>query len=413
MKKLLLTLGCILLVTDAWAFRIETLRSSVSGIQSTNVTITPAQDQTATFIVSATIRSLQGTADPTVNAGVFIDAALLVNMTSDSDPSAPPFALSNVSTMARTLAAAVTAGSHTMTISNTFAASITPWSTLDFSVTALYPNEPGPLDLQMIADITNLDARVTLLETIIPLIQGDAVNLQSAVTLLQSTLTALNFVANVVLNPDGTTTYTYRDGTTYTANPDKINPIVNVTQNPNETQTYTYQDGTSYTTTPSTTNPIVSVVRNPDGTYTYNYKDGATQTFAPLQSVKSVLQNTDGTTTFTYLDGTTYTTVAGLGPTGATGVAGASGGRGKQGKTGSTGSTVSSGNSGSNGSWWPGVIAGVGAGVFFWAIEESQDPSHTSQGDLASDQPLNAALVDPGQPVSYSAQGDVYTLNKQ
>lgn len=446
MKKVLSILTMLSMASHAWGFRFETVSSNTTGVQSVSVNLTPAISQTATLIVTARIRSVHGTLDPIAFGRVTMDGNFLLNLSQDSEPYiGQPQAASNGASMGRTIAAAVTPGNRVLTITNTFTAE-SPWTDADFSVTALYPLEAGPLDLQMIADITDLDARVTILENIIPLIQNDVTSLQNAVTLLQSTLDALNFVTNVVLNPDGTTTYTYRNGTTYTANPDKVNPIVNVTQNVNGTQTYTYQDGTSYTTTPSTTNPIVSVVRNNDGTYTYTYEDGTTQTFAPLQSVKSVVQNTDGsitftyldgttyttsatagvktvvqnadgTTTYTYFDGTTYTTVAGLGPkgdtgaTGASGAEGAPGGRGKKGKTGNIGKTGSSGDSGSNGAWWPGVVAGVGAGVIFWAVEESQDKK-TAQGDLI-EPPVNSVMVDPGLPAAYSAQGDVYKIQKQ
>lgn len=83
-------------------------------------------------------------------------------------------------------------------------------------------------------------------------------------------------------------------------------------------------------------NGIASTVDNGDGTFTFNYTDGSSFTTSDLtgptgatgangNGIASTVNNGDGTYTFNYTDGTSFTTANLTGATGATGAAGATG----------------------------------------------------------------------------------------
>ena len=191
-------------------------------------------------------------------------------------------------------------------------------------------------------------------------------------------------VTNITNNSNGTITFTYSDGTTFTtsnltgpqgaqgvpgANGTNGNGITSTVNNGNGTFTLTYSDGTTFTTSnltgPQGTqgvagangingtngtngNGITATVDNGDGTFTITYTDGTIFTTSNLtgpqgpqgaqgvagvngingangtngNGITSTVDNGDGTFTFTYSDGSTFTTSNLTGPQGAQGVAG-------------------------------------------------------------------------------------------
>ena len=112
------------------------------------------------------------------------------------------------------------------------------------------------------------------------------------------------------------------------------NGITSTTDNNDGTFTFTYTDGTTFTTSNlkgadgatgaqgATGNGIASTTDNNDGTFTFTYTDGTTFTTSNLKGadgavgsqgatgngITSTMDNNDGTFTFTYSDGTTFTT---------------------------------------------------------------------------------------------------------
>jgi hypothetical protein len=210
--------------------------------------------------------------------------------------------------------------------------------------------------------------------------------------------TAANGIESVNDNGDGTLTFTYLDGSTYTTptlsgltgpqgdtgpqgpQGDTGNGIVNTLDNGDGTFTFEYADGTTFTTSNltgqqgiqgvqgpigATGNGIASTVDNGDGTFTFTYDDGSTFTTSDLtgpqgiqgiqgpagpigatgpqgatgNGIASTVDNGDGTFTFTYDDGTTFTTSDLTGPQGATGAQGIQGPAGPTGATGLQGAT--------------------------------------------------------------------------
>jgi hypothetical protein len=114
------------------------------------------------------------------------------------------------------------------------------------------------------------------------------------------------------------------------------NGISSTVDNGDGTYTFNYTDGSSFTTadlTGPTGNGISSTVDNGDGTYTFNYTDGTSFTTADLtgaagaagaagNGISSTVNNGDGTYTFNYTDGSSFTTANLTGAAGATGPAG-------------------------------------------------------------------------------------------
>lgn len=226
-----------------------------------------------------------------------------------------------------------------------------------------------------------------------------------------------NGIVGSVNNGNGTFTLTYSNGTTFTstnltgpqgpqgiAGPQGVqgpqglqgaqgpqgvagpagNGITSTVDNFNGTYTFNYSDGSSFTTAnligpqgpqgvqgiqgaqgpqgvqgiPG--NGIVSTVNNLNGTYTFNYSDGTSFTTTSLigpqgaqglqgaqgpqgvqgvagNGIVSTVNNLNGTYTFNYSDGTSFTTTSLIGPQGSTGPQGIQGPQGPQGNTGSQG----------------------------------------------------------------------------
>ena len=108
------------------------------------------------------------------------------------------------------------------------------------------------------------------------------------------------------------------------------NGIASTTDNGDGTFTFTYDDGSTFTTSDLTGpqgsdgNGIASTTDNGDGTFTFTYDDGSTFTTSNLtgpqgndgNGIASTTDNGDGTFTFTYDDGSTFTTSDLSGPQG-------------------------------------------------------------------------------------------------
>jgi hypothetical protein len=218
-----------------------------------------------------------------------------------------------------------------------------------------------------------------------------------------------NGIVNTLDNGDGTFTFEYADGTTFTTSdltgqqgiqgvqgpigatgPQGAtgNGIASTTDNGDGTFTFTYDDGTTFTTSDLTGpqgiqgiqgvagangtngldgNGIASTTDNGDGTFTFTYDDGSTFTTSDLtgpqgiqgiqgvagangtngldgNGIASTTDNGDGTFTFTYDDGSTFTTSDLTGPQGATGSQGPQGVQGPAGANGTNGTNGLDGN---------------------------------------------------------------------
>ncbi len=176
-----------------------------------------------------------------------------------------------------------------------------------------------------------------------------------------------NGIISTVDNGNGTFTFTYSDGSTFTTS-DLTGPQGNVgSQGPQGVpgpQGPSGNDG----------NGIISTVDNGNGTFTFTYSDGSTFTTSDLtgpqgnvgsqgpqgvlgpqgpsgndgNGIISTVDNGNGTFTFTYSDGSTFTTSDLTGPQGNVGSQGPQGVPGPQGPSGNDGngiiSTVDNGN---------------------------------------------------------------------
>ncbi len=174
-----------------------------------------------------------------------------------------------------------------------------------------------------------------------------------------------NGIVGSVNNGNGTFTLTYSNGTTFTSTnltgPQGPQGIAGP-QGVQGSQGLQGAQGPQGVAGPAG-NGITSTVDNFNGTYTFNYSDGSSFTTAnligpqgpqgvqgiqgaqgpqgvqgiPGNGIVSTVNNLNGTYTFNYSDGTNFTTTSLIGPQGAQGLQGSQGPQGPQGNTGSQG----------------------------------------------------------------------------
>jgi hypothetical protein len=131
---------------------------------------------------------------------------------------------------------------------------------------------------------------------------------------------------------------------------------------------------------------IVSTTDNGDGTFTFNYTDGTTFTSSDLSGqqgpqgiqgpagaagvgISSTIDNGNGTFTINYSDGSSFTTINLTGPQGPQGIAGASGQQGPIGQTGAQGPAGTNGN---------GIISTINNGNGTFTFNYSDGSSFTT-----------------------------------
>ena len=179
-----------------------------------------------------------------------------------------------------------------------------------------------------------------------------------------------NGIDSVTDNGDGTITFTYIDGSTYTTSPltgltgpqgpqgepgpqgpagaDGANGtngldgngIASTVDNGDGTFTFTYDDGSTFTTSDLTGPQGATGAQGPQGIQGIQGVQGPTgATGATGNGIASTTDNGDGTFTFTYDDGSTFTTSDLTGPQGTQGPQGIQGIQGPVGPTGATGAT--------------------------------------------------------------------------